>query len=91
MRPECRHAHKKRASRAQRRHRYEEGDDLDADETAEHALQLPKALAMLPGGGISHNTQLCVTDQTQDMTVTLIVSHQVRSGVKRRPPGQRSH
>jgi len=46
---------------------------------------------MLPGGGISHNTQLCVTDQTQDMTVTLIVSHQVRSGVKRRPPGQRSH
>ena len=57
---------------------YEEGDDLDADEVAEHAAHLPTALSALPGGGITHTSQVSVTDQTQEMTVTLVVSHQVR-------------
>ena len=57
---------------------YEEGDDLDEDERAESAAHLPTALAALPGGGVRHGARVTVTDQTQDMTVTLVVQHEAR-------------
>jgi hypothetical protein len=56
---------------------YEEGEDLDEDEVAENAAHLPTALADLPGGGIRHNSSVSVTDQVQDMKVTVVINHQV--------------
>ena len=58
---------------------YEEGEDLDEEEREENAAHLPKALAALPGGGVQHNARVIVTDQLQDMTVTLVVQQAVRS------------
>jgi hypothetical protein len=56
---------------------YEEGDDLDEDEVEEYAKLLPKTIASLPGN-VSHNKRLDVTDQTQNLKVTLVLQQQVR-------------
>lgn len=56
---------------------YEEGDDLDEDEVEENRSHLPCALAKLPGG-IGHNTRLHVTDQSQNMKLTLVLQQAVR-------------
>lgn len=56
---------------------YEEGDDLDAEEQEENAVHLSKTLAALPGGGVKHNMRVIVTDQVQDMMVTLVVQQAV--------------
>jgi hypothetical protein len=56
---------------------YEEGDDLTEEERDENEAHLSKTLAALPGGGMKHNMRVIVTDQVQDMTVTLIVQQAV--------------
>lgn len=55
---------------------YEEGDDLDEDELAANAANLPKALQALPGGGLKHGSIVQVDDQAQHFKVSLVVSHQ---------------
>lgn len=59
---------------------YEEGDDLEEDEVEEYAKLLPKTIAQLPGS-IVHNTRLEVTDQAQNLKVTLVLQQQVRIGL----------
>ncbi|KAL3140467.1 hypothetical protein ABBQ38_004726 [Trebouxia sp. C0009 RCD-2024] len=55
---------------------YEEGDDLDEEELAANAANLPKALQALPGGGLKHGSIVQVDDQAQHFKVSLVVSHQ---------------
>ena len=55
---------------------YEEGDDLEEDEVEEYAKLLPKTIATLPGS-IAHNTRLEVTDQAQNLKVTVVLQQQV--------------
>ncbi|KAF8066301.1 SAE2 [Scenedesmus sp. PABB004] len=55
---------------------YEEGDDLEPDEAADSAAHLPKALAALPGGGLVGGTILSVTDQSQAVSLEIIITHQ---------------
>lgn len=57
---------------------YEEGDDLEEDEVEENARHLPCALSALPGG-LEHNARLHVTDQTQNMKLTLVLQQAVRA------------
>jgi hypothetical protein len=57
---------------------YEEGDDLDEEEAAENEAHRPSPLAELPGGGIRHNAHVSVTDQVQDVAMTLVINHEVR-------------
>jgi Ubiquitin/SUMO-activating enzyme ubiquitin-like domain len=53
-------------------------DEQDEDEeAAEMAAMLPVALAALPGGGLTHNTTVEITDDDSDLRVRLIISHQV--------------
>jgi Ubiquitin/SUMO-activating enzyme ubiquitin-like domain len=56
---------------------YEEGADLDADETAENAAHRPVPLAALPGGGIRHGSLVAISDQAQAFEAQLVVSHRV--------------
>uniref|UniRef100_A0A061SGJ4 SUMO-activating enzyme subunit n=1 Tax=Tetraselmis sp. GSL018 TaxID=582737 RepID=A0A061SGJ4_9CHLO len=55
---------------------YEEGDDLEDDETARNAELLTKRLVDLPGGGIRDGTSVEVDDFAQHFEVTIIVQHQ---------------
>jgi ubiquitin-like 1-activating enzyme E1 B len=55
---------------------YEEGEDLDASEVALNARWLHVALDALPGGGIRHETLVEVQDQSQALTLALLVVHQ---------------
>lgn len=55
---------------------YEEGDDLEEDEVEENQRHLPCVLAKLPGG-MRHNDRLHVTDQSQDMKLTLVLQQAV--------------
>lgn len=59
---------------------YEEGDDLDDDEVEDNARHLPCVLAKLPGG-LEHNARLHVTDQSQNMKLTLVLQQAVRACV----------
>ncbi|GMH42425.1 hypothetical protein BSKO_10344 [Bryopsis sp. KO-2023] len=54
---------------------YEEGDDLDEEETQENAAMLPHALEKLPGGGIKDGSIVAIKDQSQNFEVEIIVSH----------------
>eukprot|EP00892_Ulva_mutabilis_P005198 jgi/Ulvmu1/304/UM001_0308.1 len=55
---------------------YEEGDDLEEDEVEENKKHLPCVLAKLPGG-MQHNARLHVTDQSQNMKLTLVLQQAV--------------
>lgn len=56
---------------------YEEGADLEPDEVAANARLLPLPLGSLPGGGLKHGTIVSVTDQAQDFTCQLVITHKV--------------
>lgn len=55
---------------------YEEGEDLDEEEVAANAANLPKTLQSLPGGGVRHGSIVQVDDQAQHFKVSIVVSHQ---------------
>ena len=57
---------------------YEEGEGLEEDEVEANAALLPRALALLPGGGLGHGSILNVSDESQHFSVELIISHRVR-------------
>ncbi len=57
---------------------YEEGEGLEPDEAAANAALLPRALAALPGGGLGHGVLAAVRDQSQDVTLQLVIEHQAR-------------
>lgn len=57
---------------------YEEGADLEPDEVAANAKLLPTVLDELPGGGLKHGTIASVSDQAQDFTCQLVISHKVQ-------------
>lgn len=58
---------------------YEEGGDLEPDEVASNARLLPLMLDKLPGGGLKHGTIVNVSDQAQDFSCQLVITHKVRS------------
>lgn len=60
---------------------YEEGMDLEPDEVAANAKFLPVALDKLPGGGLKHGTIVDVSDQAQDFSCQLVLSHKVGHNV----------
>ncbi len=56
---------------------YEEGPDLDEDEAEAFAAHLPKCLTDLPSGGIKDSSVVEVSDQSQQLSLSLLVTHQV--------------
>ena len=54
---------------------YEEGDDLEPEEVAANARLLPITLESLPGGGLKHGTVVTVSDQAQDFSCQLVLTH----------------
>ena len=59
---------------------YEEGEGLEADEAADNAALLPRPLADLPGGGLGHGALASVRDQSQEVSLQLVIEHQARRG-----------
>ena len=57
---------------------YEEGEGLEDDEAAANAALLLRPLAGLPGGGLGHGTLAVVRDQSQDVSLQLVIEHQAR-------------
>ena len=57
---------------------YEEGEGLEDDEAAANAALLPRPLAELPGGGLGHGVLANVRDQSQDVSLQLVIEHQAR-------------
>ncbi|KAK9866086.1 hypothetical protein WJX84_007709 [Apatococcus fuscideae] len=68
---------------------YEEGPDLDEDEVADNAQFLPRPLAALPSGGIKDSSLVKVSDQSQELELMLIVSHQEQWDEEKDPEGFR--
>ena len=66
---------------------YEEGPDLDEDEVEGHAAHLPKILADLPSGGIKDSSVVEVSDQSQQLSLSLILTHQVHQKYISTPSG----
>eukprot|EP00879_Flechtneria_rotunda_P009733 GHRR01010182.1.p1 GENE.GHRR01010182.1~~GHRR01010182.1.p1 ORF type:complete len:405 (+),score=133.43 GHRR01010182.1:2062-3276(+) len=66
---------------------YEEGEDLEEDEAEASRILLPKTLASLPGGGLKHGTIVAVSDQSQAITVDLIITHQDVLDPEKHPDG----
>lgn len=60
---------------------YEEGADLDPDEVVANQRLLPVLLDQLPGGGIKHGSILSISDQAQDFSCQMIVTHKVHRPV----------
>ena len=67
---------------------YEEGEGLEDDEAAANAALLPRPLADLPGGGLGHGALAVLRDQSQDVSLQLVIEHQARpcGGSKPRGP-----
>lgn len=57
---------------------YEEGEGLEDDEAAANAALLPRPLADLPGGGLGPGALAVVRDQSQDVSLQLVIEHQAR-------------
>ena len=57
---------------------YEEGEGLEDDEASANAALLPRPLAGLPGGGLGHGALAIVRDQSQDVSLQLVIEHQAR-------------
>lgn len=54
---------------------YEEGDSLEPDETEIYMRNSKKSLRDLPGGGITHNSIIAVSDYEQHFECELVVCH----------------
>ncbi|KAK9841863.1 hypothetical protein WJX81_007903 [Elliptochloris bilobata] len=66
---------------------YEEGEGLQDDEVAANAALLPRVLADLPGGGLGHGVLAVVRDQSQDVTLQLLIEHQEEWDEEMQPDG----
>ena len=65
---------------------YEEGADLEPDEVEANQKLLPIMLDQLPAGGIKHGAILSISDQAQDFSCQIVVSHKVEAQLKHQFP-----
>ena len=56
---------------------YEEGADLEEDEVEANQKLLAIQLNQLPGGGITNGSIVMISDQAQDFSCQMVVSHKV--------------
>ncbi len=56
---------------------YEEDPGMDQDEIEDCASHLPKCLADLPSGGIKDGSIVEVSNRSQQLSFSLLVTHQV--------------
>ena len=56
---------------------YEEGADLEEDEVEANQKLLAIQLNRLPGGGITNGSIVMISDQAQDFSCQMVVSHKV--------------
>lgn len=64
---------------------YEEGEGVEDEDL--NRRHLPKLLAALPGGGLTHGTILEVGDQSQALNLDIVISHQGAIDLAEHPEG----